>query len=50
MLLRKALVSDGVIEDDCLLVFVLWRDNSRVIMHMHGTSVSLKSQQNKVYC
>ena len=24
-----ALVSDGMIEDDCLLVFMLWRDSPR---------------------
>ena len=34
MLLRKALVSDRVIEDDCLLGFVLWHDNPRVFMRM----------------
>ena len=28
------LVSDRVITDACLLVFVLWRDNSRVFMRM----------------
>ena len=50
MLLRKALVSDRVIEDDCLLGFVLWRDNPRTFMHIRGTTVSQKSQQNKVYC
>ena len=50
MLLRKALVSDRVIEDDCLLGFVLWRDNLRVFIRMRGTTVSQKSQQNKVYC
>ena len=32
--LRKALVSDRVITDACLLVFVLWRDSSRVFMRM----------------
>ena len=48
MLLKKALLSDRVNEDDCLLVFVLLRDNIRVLMHMSGTIVSLKSQQNKV--
>ena len=42
MLLRKALISDKVIEDDCLLGFVLWRDNPRVFMYMHGTTVSQK--------
>ena len=50
VLLRKALISDRVIEDNCLLVFVLWHDNPRVFMHMRGTTVSQKSQQNKVYC
>ena len=50
MLLRKALVSDRVIEDNCLLDFVLWRDNPRVFMYMRGTTVSQKNQQNKVYC
>ena len=29
------LVSDRVIEGDCLLVFVLWRDKPRVVMCMH---------------
>ena len=42
MLLRKALVSDRVIEDDCLLVFVLWRDNLHLFIHMRGTTVSQK--------
>ena len=42
--LRKALVSDRVIEDDCLLVFVLWRDNSRVFIRMRITTVSPKSR------
>ena len=50
MLLRKALVSDRVIEDDCLLVFVLWRDNPRLFIRMSGTTVSQKSRLNKVYC
>ena len=50
MLLRKALVSDRVIEDDCLLGFVLWRDNPRVFIRMRGTTVSQKSRQNMVYC
>ena len=50
MLLRKALVSDRVIKDDCLLGFVLWRDNPRVFIRMRGTAVSQKSRQNKVYC
>ena len=44
------IVSDRVIEDDCLLVFVLWRDNPRVFMRMRGDTVSLKSRLNKVYC
>ena len=48
MLLRKALVSDRVIEVNCLLVFVLWHDNPNAFMHMCGTTVSLKSKQNKV--
>ena len=43
MLFRKALVSDRVIEDDCLLVFVLWCDNPHVFMRMHSTTISLKS-------
>ena len=42
------LVSDRVIEGDCLLVFVLWRDKPRVIMRMRGTTISLKSQLNRV--
>ena len=50
MLLRKASVSDRVIEDDCLLVFVLWRDNPRLFIRMRGTTVSQKSRLNKVYC
>ena len=29
------LVSDRVIEGDCLLVFVLWRDKPRVVMRYH---------------
>ena len=48
MLSRKCLVSDRVIEDDCLLVFVLWRDNPRVFMRMRVATVSLKSRLNKV--
>ena len=50
MLLRKALASDRVIEDDCLMDFVLWRDNPRVLIRMRDTTVSQKSRQNKVYC
>ena len=50
MLLRKALVSDRVIEDDFLLDFVLWRDNPHVFISMRGTTVSQKSRLNKVYC
>ena len=50
MLLRKALVSDRVIEDNCLLGFVLWRDNLRVFIRMRDTTDSQKIQQNKVYC
>ena len=50
MLLRKALVSDRAIEDDCLMGFVLWCDNPLVFIPMRGTSVSQKSRQNKVYC
>ena len=50
MLLRKALVSDGGIKDDCLLGFVLWCDNPRAFMCMCGTTVSQKSRRNKVYC
>ena len=46
----KVLVSDRVIEDDCLLGVVLLHDNPRVFMCMRGTSVFQKSQQNKVYC
>ena len=48
MLLRNALVSERAIEDDCLLVLVLWRDNPRVFMHMRGATVSLKSRLNTV--
>ena len=43
MLLRKMLVSDRVTEDDCLLVFVLWRDKPRVVMRMRGAAISLKT-------
>ena len=43
MLLRKVLVSDRVIEDDCLLGFVLWRDNLYAFMCMRSTTVSQKS-------
>ena len=50
MLLRKALVSDRVIEDDFLLGFVPWRDNPRAFTRMRGTIVYQKRQQNKVYC
>ena len=50
MLLRKALVSDRVIEDNCLLVFVPWRDNPCLFIRMRGITVSQKSQLNKVYC
>ena len=42
--LTEALVSDRMIADDCLLVFVLWRDNPRVFMRMRITTVSPKSQ------
>ena len=49
MLLRKALVSDREIEDNCLLGFVLWHDNPCVFMCMRDTTVSQKSQLNKVY-
>ena len=42
------LVSDRVIGEDCLLVFVLWRDKPYVFMHMHGATISLKSQLNIV--
>ena len=42
MLLRKALAGDRVIEDDCLMGFVLWRDNPRVFIRMRGTTVSHK--------
>ena len=49
MLLKKALVSDRVIEDDCLLGFMLWHDDPRVFIRMCVTTVSLKSQQNKFY-
>ena len=42
------LVSDRVIEGDCLLVFVLWRDKPRVVMRMRGTTISLKSRLNRV--
>ena len=38
------LVSVRVIEDNCLLVFVLWRDKPRVFMRMHGDTISLKGQ------
>ena len=49
MLLRKALVSDRVPGDDCLLGFVLWCDSPHVFMHMRDATVSLKSRLNKVY-
>ena len=42
------LVSDRVIEDNCLLVFVLWHDKPRVIMRMHAAAISLKSRLNRV--
>ena len=43
------LVSDRfrVIEDDCLLVFVLWRDNSRVFIRMRITTVSRKADKTR---
>ena len=49
MLLRKALVSDRVIENDGLLHFMLWRDSPRVFICMHGTTACQKIRQNKVY-
>ena len=48
MLLGKALVSDRVAGDDCLLGFVSWRDSPRVFMHMRDATVYLKSRLNKV--
>ena len=48
MLLRKMLVSGRVIED-CLLVFILWHDKPRVIVHMCAAAISLKSRLNRVY-
>ena len=44
MLLRKALVSHRVIEDDCLMGFVLWHDNPRVFIRIGGTTVSPTKQ------
>ena len=38
------LVSDRVIENDYLLVFLLWHDKQRVFMVMHAATVILKSQ------
>ena len=38
------LVSDRVIKEAYLLVFVLWLDNLRVFMRMRITTVSPKSQ------
>ena len=37
------LVSDRVIECDCLMVYVLRRDKPRVVMRMHDATISLKS-------
>ena len=34
-----------MIEVDCLLIFVLWRDDPRVFMRMRGTTVSEKLTQ-----
>ena len=42
------LVSDRVIEGDCLLVFVPWHDKPRVAMRMRGATISLKSRLNRV--
>ena len=39
----KYVVSDRVIEGDCLLVFVLWRDKLHVVMRMCDATISLKS-------
>ena len=47
MLLRKALVSDRVIEDDYLLGFVLWHDNPHVFMHMCGTATYFSEKPTK---
>ena len=33
-----------MIEDNCLLVFVLWHDKPRVFMRMCGATISMKSQ------
>ena len=41
-------VSDTVIEDDCLLVFILWHDNPCVFIHIRGATISLNSQLNRV--
>ena len=41
------LVSDRVIKAACLLVFVLWHDNSCVLMRMHITTVSPKADKTK---
>ena len=41
------LVSDRVIKGDCLLVFVLWRDKPRVVMHMRGTSYHFSEKPTK---
>ena len=44
MLLRKALVSVSVIEDNCLLAFVLWHDNPCVFMCMRGITKADKTR------
>ena len=47
MLLRKALVSDRVIEDDCLLGFVLWHDNPRTYAYAHAWYHCLSEKPTK---
>ena len=32
------LVSDRLIEDDCLVVFLLWHDKPCMFMRMHGAT------------
>ena len=34
-----------MIEDDCLLGFVMWRDNPRAFMRMRGTKVFKKADK-----
>ena len=42
------LVSDRVIEGDCLMVYVLRHDKPHVVIRMHDATISLKSPLNRV--